>query len=146
MLLSFCCSCVDVVFQLLSHIQLFETPWTVACQAPLPPPSPLSWFKFMSSESVMLSNHLILCRLLLLLPSTFPSIRVFPNKLAFRIKWPKYWSFSFIISPSKEYSELISFRLTGFISLQSKGLLSLLQHHISRASILWCSAFFMVQL
>ena len=100
----------------------------------------------MSIESVMPSSHLILCRPLLLLPSIPPSIRVFSNESALHMRWPKYWSFSFSIRPSSEYSGLISLGLTGWISLQSKGLSSLLQHHSSKASILWCSAFFMVQL
>ena len=107
-----------------------------------------SWslLKLMSIESVMPSNRLILCHHLLLLSSIFPSIRVFSNESVLRIRWPKYWSFSFSIRPSSEYSGLISLGLTGWISLQSKGLSSLLQHHSSKASILWCSAFFMVQL
>ena len=105
-----------------------------------------SLLKFMSTESVMLSNHLILCCLLLLLPSIFPSIRVFSNQLALHIRWPKYGNFSFSISPSNEYSGLIPLGLTGLTSLLSKGLSSLLQHHSSKASILWCSHFFMVQL
>ena len=94
----------------------------------------------------MPSNHLIFCRLLLLLPSIFPSIRVFSNDSALHIRWPKYWSFSFNISTSSEHPGLISFRMTGWISLQSKGLKSLLQHHISKASIFRCSDFFVVQL
>ena len=101
----------------------------------------------MSIELVMPSNHLILCCPLLLLPSTFPSIRVFTNVSALRIRWPKYWSFSFSISPSNEYSELISFRIDWFDILAVQGILkSLLQHHSLKASILWLSAFFMVQL
>ena len=101
----------------------------------------------MSIESVTPSNHLILCRLLLLLPSTFPSIRVFSNESALHIRWPKYWSFSFNISPSNEYSELISFRMDWLDLLVVLGTLkSLLQHHSSKASILRCSAFFIVQL
>ena len=93
------------------------------------------------------SNHLILCRPLLLLPSIFPSIRVFPNELALRIRWPKDWSFSFSTSPSNEYSGLISFRMDWLALLAVQGTLkSLLQHHRSKASILWCSAFFIVQL
>ena len=98
-------------------------------------------------ESVMPSNHLILCHLLFLLPSIFPSIRVFPKELAVRIRWPKYWSFSFSISPPREYSGLISFRIDCFHLLAVQGTLkSLVQHHSSKASILWNSAFFMVQL
>ena len=101
----------------------------------------------MSIESVMKSNHLILCHPLLFLPSTFPRIRGFSNELALRIRWPKYWSFGFSISPSNEYSGLISFRMDWFDLLAVQGTLkSLLQHHSSKASILWCSAFFMVQL
>ena len=101
----------------------------------------------MSIESVMPSNHLILCRPLLLLPSIFPSIRVFSNESALRIRWPEYWSFSFSISPSNEYSGLISFRIDWFDLLAVQGTLkSILQHHSSKASILGCSAFFMVQL
>ena len=107
-----------------------------------------SLLKFMSIELVMLSNHLILCQLLLLLPSVFPSIRVFSNKLAFCTRWPKYLSFTFSISPSNEYSGLISLGLRGLISLLPKQgtLKSLLQDYSSEASILWCSAFFMVWL
>ena len=101
----------------------------------------------MTTESVMPSNHLILCHPLLLLPSIFPSIRVFTNELVFRIIWPEYWSFSFSISSSIEYSGLISFRIDWFHFLAVQGTLkSLLQHHSSKASILWCSAFFIVQL
>ena len=101
----------------------------------------------MSIESVMPSNHLILCRLLLLLPSFFPSIRVFSNESALRIRWPKYWSFGFNISPSNEHPGLISFRMDWLDLLEVQGTLkSLLQHHCSKASILWCSAFFIVQL
>ncbi|CAM9846968.1 unnamed protein product [Rangifer tarandus platyrhynchus] len=100
----------------------------------------------MSIKSVMPSNHLILCDSLLL-PSIFPSIQVFSNKSVLHIRWPKYWSFSFSISPSNEYSGLISFRMDGFDLLAVQGTLkSLLQHHSSKASILWCSTFFMVQL
>ena len=101
----------------------------------------------MSIESVMPSNHLILCRPLLLLPSIFPSIRVFSKKSVLHIRWPKHWSFSFSISPSNEYSGLISFRMDWLDLLAVQGILkSLLQHHSSKASILWCSAFFIVQL
>jgi len=100
----------------------------------------------MSIESVMLSNHLILCHPLLLLPSVFPSIRVFSNELIIRIGWPKYWSLSFSISPSNAYSGLISFKIDWFSLLAVQGTLKSLQHHDSKASILWCSAFFMVQL
>ena len=106
-----------------------------------------SLFKFMSNESVMLSNHLILCCHLLLLPSIFPSTRMFSNELALCIRWPKYWSFSFSNSPSIEYSGLISFRIDGFNLLAIQGTLkSLLQHHSSKPSTRQCSAFFIVQL
>ena len=109
--------------------------------------SPRSLLRFVSTESVMLSNHLILCCPLLLLTSIFPSIRVFSNESVLHIRWPKYCSFSFSISPSNEYSGLISFRIDWFDLLAIHGLLkSLLQHHSSKSSVLWCSAFFMVQL
>ena len=116
--------------------------------AMLPCPSHCqSLFKLLSIESVMLSNHLILCHPLLLLPSIFPSFRVFSNESVLCIKWPKYWTFSFSISPSKEYSGLISFRTDWLDLLAVQGTLkSLLQHHTSKASILQCSAFFTVQL
>ena len=106
-----------------------------------------SLLKLMSIESMMTSNHFILCRPLLLLPSIFPSIRVFSNELALHIRWPKYWSFSFSINPPNEYSGLISFRIDWFdlLAVQST-LKSPLQHHSSKASILWCSAFVMVHL
>ena len=136
----------DLVIQSLSHIRLFATPWTAVCQAPLS--STISWslLKFMSTESVKLSNHLILCHPLLLLPLIFPSIKVFSNELALCIRWPKYWSFSFSISPSNEYSGLISFRMDCLDLLAVQGTLkSLLQHHNSKASIFWHSAFFMVR-
>ena len=134
-----------VSLQTLSHVQLFETPWTATCQASLSFTISWSLLKLMSIQSVMPSNHLILCCTLLLLPSIFPRIRVFSNVL--HIRWPKYWSFSFSISPSNEYSGLISFRIDRFDLLAVQGTLhSLLQHHSSKASILWCSAFFMVQL
>ena len=100
----------------------------------------------MSIESVMPSNHLILCRLRVFLPSIFPSIRVFSNKSALRIRWPEYWSFSFSIDPYSEYTGLISFRIHQFDLLAVQGTLKSLQHHSSKASILWHSAFFMVQL
>ena len=105
-----------------SHVQLFATPWTAARQASLSITNSQSLLKLMSIESVMTYNHLILCRPLLLPPSIFPSIRVFSNESALRIRWQKYWSFSFSISPSNEYSGLISFRMDGWTSLQSKGL------------------------
>ena len=132
---------------MLSRVRLFGTPWTAAPQAPLS--STVSWslLKFMSIESVMPFNHLILCRPLLLLPSIFPNTRVFSKELPLRIRWPKYWSFSFSISPSNEYSGLISFRIDWIDLLADQGTLkSLLQHYSSKASILWPSAFFMVQL
>ena len=131
----------------LNHVQLFATPWTAACQASLSITNSWSLLKPMSIESVMPSNHLILCRPLLILPSIFPIIRVFSNKSALLIRWPKYWSFSFNISPSNEYSGLISFRMDWLDLLAVQGTLkSLLQHHSSKASIVWCSALFIVQL
>ena len=133
--------------QLLSCVQLFETPWTAACQASLSITNSRSLFKLMSVESVVPSNHLILCHPLLLLPSSFPSIRVFSNESVLCIRCPKYWTFSFSISPSNEYSGLISFRMDWLDHLSVQGTLkSLPQHHISKASILWHSAFFTVQL
>ena len=133
--------------QLLSSVRLFATPWTAACQASLSITSSQSLLKLMSIESVMPSNHLILCHPLLLPPSIFPSIRVFSNESVLRIRWPKHWSFSFNISPSNEYSGLISFRMDWFDLLALQGTYrNLLQHHSSKASILWCSAFFIVQL
>ena len=126
---------------------LLQTPWTAACQASLSITNSQSLLKLMSTESVMPYKHLILCRPLLLSPSIFPSIRVFSNESILRIRWPKYGSFSFNISPSKEYSELISFRIDWFDLLAVQGTLkSLLQRHSSKASILQCSAFFTVQL
>ena len=120
---------VAVVVQSLSHVQLFVNPWTVARQATLSSTISRSLLKFMSVELVMLSNHLILC-LLLLFPLVFPSIRVFSNELALCIRWPKYWSFSFSINLPNEYSELISFRVDLFDLLADQGTLkSLLQHH-----------------
>ena len=120
------------------------TLWTAECQAPLFSTISQSLLKLISIESVMLSNHLILCCPLLLLPSIFPSVRVFSNRSALCIRWPKDWSFSFSISPSNEYSGLISFRIDWFHLLCVQGTLkSLLQHHSSKASI-WRSAFFMV--
>ena len=133
--------------QSLSHVWLFVTPWTIACQASLSIINSRSSPKLMSIESVMPSNHLILYRPLLLLPSIFPSIRVFSNESALCIRWPKYWSLSFNISPSKEHPGLISFRMDWLDLLSVQGTLeSLLQHHSSKASILWCSPFFIVQL
>ena len=129
------------------HIQLFVTPWTAARQASLSFPISWSLLKLMSIESVMPSSHLVLCHPLLLLPSIIPSIRVFSDESVLHIRWPKYWSFSFSVSPSNEYSGLTSFRLDWFDLLAVQGTLkSLLQHHSSKASILQCSAFFMVQL
>ena len=123
------------------------TPWTTACQASLSIPNSWSLPKLMSIESVIPSNHLILCHTLLLLPSIFPSIRVFSNESSLRIKWPKYWSFSFNISPSNEHPGLISFRMDWLDLLAVQGTLkSLLPHHSSKASILWRSALFIVQL
>ena len=133
--------------QSLSHVQLFVTPWIVACQASLSITNSRSSLKLMSSESVMPSSHLILCRPLLLLPPILPSIRVFSNESTLCTRWPKYWSFSFSIIPSKEIPGLISFRMDWFDLLAVQGTLkSLLQHHSSKASILQCSAFFTVQL
>ena len=124
-----------VVVQSLSHIQLFETPWTAACQASLPFTDSWSLFKLMSIKSMMKSNHLILCPSLHLLPSIFPSIRVFSNELSLFIRWPKYWRFSFSISPSSEYLGLISFKIDCFDLFAVQGTLkSLLQHHSSKAS------------
>ena len=131
--------------QSLSCVRLFVTPWTTACQASLSITNSWSLLKLMSIELVIPSNHLILCRPLLLLPSIFSSIKVFSNELALCIKWPKFWSFS--ISPSNEYSGLISFRMDWLDLLAVQGTLkSLLQHHSSKASILWHSVFLMVQL
>ena len=123
------------------------TSWTAACQASLSSTISQNLLKLKSTESIMPSNYLILCRPLLLQPSIFPSIRVFSNESALSIRWPKYWSFSFSISPSNEYSGLISFRIDWFDLLAVQGTLkSLLQHHNSKASILQHSAFFMFQL
>ena len=128
--------------QLLSHVQLFATPWTAGHQDSLSFTISKSLLKLMSIESVMLSSHLIFCHPLLLLSSIFPRIRVFSKELALCIRWSKYWSFSFSISPSNEYSGLISFRINCFDLLAVQGTLrSLLQHHNSKASILWCSAY-----
>ena len=123
------------------------TPWTAPRQASLSFTVSQSLLKPMSIKLVMPSSHRILCRPCLLLPSIFPSIRVFSNELAFHTRWPRYWSFSFSISPSNKYSGLISFRIDWFDLLAVQGTLkSLLQLHSSKVSILWCSAFFMVQL
>ena len=129
----------------LSHDQLFATLWTAVHQASLSITNSQSLLKFMSIELVMPSNHLVLCRPHLLLPSVFPSIRVFSNESVLCIKWPKDWSFSIIFS--NEYLGLISFRMGWFDLLAVQWTLkNLLQHHSSKASILWCSAFFIVQL
>ena len=133
--------------QSLSRVRLFVTPWTAALQASLSITNPWSSLKLMSFESVMPSSHVILCHLLLHPPSVFPSIRIFTNESVLHMRWPKYWSFNFSISHSNEYSGLISFRIDWFDLLVVQGTLkSLLQHHSSKASILWCSAFFIVQL
>ena len=133
--------------QSLSRVQLFVTSWTAAHQASLSITNSRSLLKLMSIESVMPSNHLILCHFLLLPPSIFPSIRIFSNESVLRIRWPKYWSFSFNISPSNEYSGLISIRTDWVDLLAVQGTLkSLLQHHSSKVSILQRSAFFIVQL
>ena len=133
--------------QLLSCVQLFVTPWTAAHHASLSITNSQSSFKLMSVESLMQSNHLILCHPLLPLPSIFPSIRVFSDESVIRITWPKYWSFNFSISPSNEYSGLISFRMDWLDLLAVQGTFkSLFQHHSSKASILQGSAFFIVQL
>ena len=130
---------------MLSRARLFAAPWTAACQASLSFPIFLSLFKLMSIESVTPSNYLILCCLLLLQPSILPQIRVFSNESTLRIRWPKYRSFTIV--PSNEYWGLISFRIDWFELLTVQGTLkSLLQHHSLKASILWRSAFFMVQL
>ena len=129
--------------QSLSRVRLFATPWIPARQASLSITSSWSSLRLTSIESVMPSSHLILCRPLLLPPSIFPSIRVFSSESALRIRWPKYWSFSFIIIPSKDHPGLISFRMDWLDLLAVQGILkSLLQHHSAKASILWCSAFF----
>ena len=131
---------------LFSRVQFFATPWTATHRSSLSFTISQSLLKFMSIESVMPSNHLILCRPLLL-PSVFPSIRVFSNESALHSRWPKDWSFSFSISPFNKYSGLISFRIDWFYLLRVQGTVkSLFQHHSSKALILWCSAFFMVQL
>ena len=133
--------------QLLSRVRLFATPWTAACQASGSITNSWSLLKLMSIELVMSFNHLTLCRPLLFLPSIFPSIRVFSNESVLHIRWPKYWSFSFSISHSNEYPGLISFRMDWLDLLAVQGTLkSLLQHHSSKASILWHSAFYVVQL
>ena len=133
--------------QSLSRIQLFATPWTAAHQASLSITNSQRFLKLMSIETMIPSNHLILCHPLLLLPSIFPHSRVFSSESILHIRWPKYWSFSFSISPSNEYAGLISFRMDWLDLLAVQGTLrSLLQCHNSKASVLWCSAFFIVQL
>ena len=145
----FCDGAISVQFssvQSLSRVWFFVTPWTAARQASLSISNSQNLLKVMSIELLMPSNHLILCHPLLL-PSIFPSIRVFSNESVLCIRWPKYWSFSFSISPSNEYSGVISFRMDWLDLLAVQGTLkSFLQHHTSKASILWCSAFFRVQL
>ena len=136
-----------VVVQWLSHVWLFVTPWTAARQASQS--FTISWtlLKLKSSQSVMPSNHLVVCHPLLPLPSIFPSIRVFSNESTLHNRWSNYWSFSFSISPSNEYSGLISFTIEWFDLPATQGILkSLLQHHSSKPSIFCCPAFFMVQL
>ena len=131
----------------LNHVWLFATPWTAALQASLSITNSRQLLKLVSIEWVMPSNHLILCHPLLLPPSIIPSIRVFSNESGLHIRWPKYWRFSFSISPSNKYSGLISFRMDWLDLLAAQGTLkSLLQHYSSKASILWHSAFFIVQL
>ena len=133
--------------QSLSRVWLLATPWAAACQASLSITNSRSLLKLMSTESVMPSNHLILCHPLLFLPSIFPSIRVFSNESILSIRWPKYWSFSFNISPSNKHSGLTSFRMDWLDLLAVQGTLkSLLQHHSSKASILQLSAFFIVKI
>ena len=130
-----------------SRVQLFVTPWTAARQASLSITNSTSLLKLMSIESVMPSNHLIICHPLLLLPSVFPRIMVFSKESVLCIRWPKYWSFGFSFSPSNEYSGLIAFRMDWLDLLAVQGTLnSLLQHHSSKASILQCSVLLMVQL
>ena len=141
------CETVVFVVQSVSHVRIFVTPWTAALQASRSFTISWSLLKLMSAELVMPSNHLTLCCPLLLLPSIFPRIRVFSNELVLLIRWPKYWSFSFSISPSNEYSWLISFRIDWFDLLDVQGTLkSLLQRHGSKTSAIRCSAFFVVQL
>ena len=138
---------IDNTVQPFSHVQLFATPWTAARQASLSITNSQNLIKLISLESVMPSSHLILCHPLLLSPLIFPSTRFFSDESALRIRWPGYWSFSFSISPSNEHPGLISFRMDWVDLLAVQGTLkSFLQHHSSKASILWSSAFFMVQL
>ena len=145
-----CYSCTTVIqfssVQSLSRVRLFATPWIAARQAFLSVTNSRSSLRLMSIKSVMPSSHLILCHPLLLLPPIPPSIRVFSNESTLRMRWTKYWSFSFSISPSNEHPGLISFRMDWLDLLAVQGTLkSLLQHHSSKASILWHSAFFTVQ-
>ena len=138
---------IHQLVQSLSRVRLFVTPWTTACQASLSITNFQSLLKLMSIESVMPSSHLILCRSLLLLPPIPPSIRVFPNESTLHVRWPKYWSFSFSISPSNDHPGLISFSMDWLDLLAVEGALkSLLQHHSSKASIFRHSAFFTIQL
>ena len=135
------------VVQSLSHVQLLATPWTAARQPSLSITNSWTLLKLTSIDSVMLYSHLILCCPLLLLPSIFPSIRVFSNESVLHIRWPKYWSFGFSLSAFNEYSVLISFRIDWFdLSAVQWTLKRILQHHSSKASILWHSVFLMVQL
>ena len=133
--------------QSLSHVRLFMTPWTTACQVSLSITNSQNLLKLISIDLAMPPNGLILCHPLLLLPSIFPSIRVFSNESALRIRWSKCWSFGFNISPSNGHTGLISFKMDWFDLLAVQGTLkSLVQHHSSKASILWLSAFFIVHL
>ena len=134
------------IIKLLSFVWLFMTSWTAPCQDSLFITLSQSLLKIMSTELVMLSNHLIFCCPILLLPSVFPRMKVFSNELALCTRWPKCWSYSFSISPSNEYSDLISFKIDGFDLLAFEGTFKSLLHHSSKASIFPCSAFFMVQL
>ena len=146
--MSDCITVISLQFnsvQSLSHVRLFATPWITACQASLSITKSRSSLKLMSIESVMPSSHLILCRPLLLLPPIPPSIRVFSDESTLHMRWPKYWSFSFSISPSNEYPGLI-FRMDWLDLLVVQGTFKSLQHHSSKAKILWCSAFLTVQL
>ena len=139
--------CIFLLVQSLSRVRLFAAPWTVAHQASLSIANSRSLLKLMSIESVMPSNHFVLCRPLLLLPSIFPSVRGFSSESVLRIRWPKYWSFSFSTSPSSEHPGLTSFRMDWLDLLAVQGTLkSILQHQSSKASILQRSAFFTVQL
>ena len=141
------CCCGGGVVQSLSRVQHFANPWTAAHQASQSFTISQSLLKLMSIESVMPSNHFVLCHPLLLLPSVFPSIRIFSSESVLHIRWPKYWSFKLTINRTNEYSGLISFRIDWFDLLAVQGTLkSLLQHHSLKSSILRCSAFFMVQL